>query len=207
VGALALDLQRLSLCTASLRALVTSPLHVLVLLVCAHALPLPWTRCGTALSGDALQGLVHAVHAAPSDPAKRCVMGLGTVSSSHSVPSPALGCVGPRGHTLCLLVRCCTPLYDRLELAQALIAAGVPDRAVEHLLVAIKLNKADGAAKETLLKVGWSPAPSGVAWHAHAAVASSWGSRVDVAPWCLYPCRCLRLLALPIPPRLLADDS
>jgi hypothetical protein len=60
-------------------------------------------------------------------------------------------------------------LYDRLELAQALIAAGAPDRAVEHLLVAIKLNKADGTAKETLLKVGWSPAPSGVAWHAHAA--------------------------------------
>jgi hypothetical protein len=53
--------------------------------------------------------------------------------------------------------RLCTPdvliCAGRLELAQALIAAGAPDRAVEHLLVAFKLNRADGAAKETLLKV------------------------------------------------------
>ena len=51
----------------------------------------------------------------------------------------------------------CTPdalvCIGRLELAQALIGAGAPDRAVEHLLVAFKLNRADGAAKETLLKV------------------------------------------------------
>jgi putative thioredoxin len=41
----------------------------------------------------------------------------------------------------------------RLALGQAFIAAGRPDSAVEHLLVCMKLNKADGIAKDTLLKV------------------------------------------------------